>query len=195
MQISKLEWKPIQLKVGSREGLLKVTLKAASYYGTMESPSGLLLHIGTCLNPYCKLNLFRECDVDARGETEYEKSYKKEFILYYDLYYAPINHQAPEMSIPQSGLNRRSKHPDTSRHRGVIQSEALGYLKTDSEIKPPNADAVATDRTRKVCPSIHYTAGQGGLSVRRPRPYTGPGGYVSGNPHPAPVSGRPPPMP
>ena len=38
------------------------------------------------------------------------KSYKKEFIAYYDPYHAPINNQAQDMSIPQSGLNSQSKH-------------------------------------------------------------------------------------
>jgi len=95
----------MQWKVDIREGLVKATLKAASYYGKTESPRGLLSGIGTCLNPDCKLNLFREWDLDASGETEYEKSYKKELIAYYDLYHAPINNQAPDMSIPRSGPN------------------------------------------------------------------------------------------
>jgi len=80
MEISTLEWKRMQWKVDIPEGLLKAKLKAASYYGKTESPRGLLFGIGTCLNPYWKLNLFREWDLDASGETEYEKSYKKEFI-------------------------------------------------------------------------------------------------------------------
>jgi len=110
MQICKLEQKQMQRKVDIREGLVKAKLKAASDYGKMEGPTGLLFGIGTCLNPYWKLNLFRECDLDASGETEYEKSYKKEFIAYYDLYYALINNQAPDISIPRSGQNSRSKH-------------------------------------------------------------------------------------
>jgi len=39
--------------------------------------------------------------------------------------------------------------------------------------------------------SVRYGAGQGGFSRARPRPYTGPGGYFSGNPRPAPVRGPP----
>jgi len=39
--------------------------------------------------------------------------------------------------------------------------------------------------------SVRYGAGRGGFSLARPRPYTGPGGYVSGNPHPVPVRGPP----
>jgi len=105
MHISKLERKRIQWKVDIGEGLVQAKLKAASYYGKTDSLRGLLFGIGTCLNPYCKLNLFREWDLDASGETEYEKSYKKEFIAYMDLYYAPINNQAPDMSIPRSGRN------------------------------------------------------------------------------------------
>jgi len=159
MQISKLERKRMQWKIDIREGLVKAKLKAASCYGKTESPRGLLFRIGTCLNPYCKLNLFREWDLDASGDTEYEKSYKKEFIAYYDLYNAPINNQAPDMSIPRSGLNSRSKHLYSLRHRAVILSEALVYIETDSEIEPPEPDAQATDPTHEACPArIFYEA-------------------------------------
>jgi len=112
-------------KVDIREGLVQAKLKAASYYGKTEGQRGLLFGIGTCLNPYCKLYHFRKWHLDASGETEYEKSYKKEFIAYYDLYYAPINDQALDMSIPWSGLNSRSKHLYSSRHKAVILNEAL----------------------------------------------------------------------
>jgi len=40
-------------------------------------------------------------------------------------------------------------------------------------------------------PSVPYGAARGEFSLVRPRPYTGPGGYVSGNPRPAPVRGPP----
>jgi len=100
----------MQWKVDIHEGPVKAKLKAASYYGKRESPRGLLFGIGTCLNPDCKLNLFRELDLHASRETEYVKSYKKEFIAYYDPYHAPINNQGPDMSIPQSGLKSQSKH-------------------------------------------------------------------------------------
>jgi hypothetical protein len=159
MQISKLERKRMQWKVDIREGLLKAKLKAAAYYGKTESPRGLLFGIATCLNPYCKLNLFREWDLDASGETEYEKSYKKEFIAYYDLYYAPRNNQAPDMAIPRSSLNSRSKHLHASRHRAITLSEALAYLETESEIEPPEPAAEVTDPTREACPAgIFYEA-------------------------------------
>jgi len=151
MQISKLERNRMQWKIDIREGLVKAKLKAASYYGKTECPRGLLFGIGTCLNPCCKLNLFGEWDLHASGETEYEKSYKKEFIAYYDLYYAPINNQAPDMSIPRSSLNSRSKYLYSSGNRAVILSEALAYLKTDSKIEPPTADAKVTDPTREAC--------------------------------------------
>jgi len=59
MQIFKLEQKRMQWKVDIRESLVKAKLQAASYYGKTESSRGLLFGIGTCLNPYCKLNLFR----------------------------------------------------------------------------------------------------------------------------------------
>ena len=77
MQISRLERKQMQWKIDILECLVKTKLKAVSYDGKTESPRGLLFCIGTCLNPYCKLNLFRERDLDARGEAEYEKSYKR----------------------------------------------------------------------------------------------------------------------
>jgi len=156
MQISSLERKLMHWKVDIREGLVKAKLKAASYYGKTESPRGLLFGIGTCLNPYFRLNHFREWHVDASAETVYQKSYKKEFIVYYDLYYAPINNQAPDMSIPWSGMNRQSKHLYFSRHRAVIVSEALVYLETDSEIEPPEADAEVPDLTREACPARNF---------------------------------------
>jgi len=132
---------------------------AASYNGKTESPRGLLFTIGTCLNPYCKLNRFPEWDLDASVETEYEKSYKKGFSAHYDLYYAPINNQAPDMSILRSGLNSQSKHLYSSRHRAVILSEALAYIETDSEIEPTEPASEATDPTREACPAgILYKA-------------------------------------
>jgi len=152
IQISKLEWKQMQGNIDIREGLVKAKFKSASYYGKTESPRGLLFGIGPCLNPYCKLNLFREWDLDVSRETEYEKSYKKQFIAYYNLYYAPIKNQAPDMSIPQSGLNSRSKQLYCSRNRGVILSEALVFIETDSEIEPPEPDTEPTDPTREACP-------------------------------------------
>jgi len=143
----------MQWKVDIREGLVRAKLKAASFYDKSESPRGLLFGIGTCLNPYCKVNLVREWDLNASRETEYEKSYKKEFIAYDDLYYAPINNQARDMSIPRSGLNSRSNHLYSSSHRAVILREALAYIETDSEIEPPKPDVEATDPTGEACPA------------------------------------------
>jgi len=63
------------------------------------------------------------------------------------------------VSIPRSGLNRQSKHLYSLRHTAVILSEALAYIKTDSEIEPPKPDAEATDPTREACPAgIFYEA-------------------------------------
>ena len=135
---------------------MKAELKAASYYDNTKSPRGLLFGIGTCLNPYCKLNLFRELDLAASGETEYEKSYKTEFIASYDLYYAPINNQAPDMSIPCSGLNSRSKDLYFSRQRAVVLSEALAYMETNSEIEPPEPHTVAKHPTCEACPAGNF---------------------------------------
>jgi len=159
MQISKSERKGTQWKVVICEGLVKAELKAASYYGKTASPRGLLFGIVTCLHLYGKLNLFQGCDLDASRETEYKKSYKKQFIAYYDLNYAPINNQAPDMSIPRSGLNSRSKHLYSSRHRAVILSEALAQLESDSEIDPPEPDAEATDHTCEACPAGIFYVG------------------------------------
>jgi len=46
-------------------------------------------------------------------------------------------------------------------------------------------------RFGSVLASVRYGAEQGGFSLARLRPYTGPGGYVSGKPSPAPVLGLP----
>ena len=43
--------------------------------------------------------------------------------------------------------------------------------------------------------SVLYKLGRGEYSLAGPRPYTGPGGYVSRNPSPAPVRGPHPFMP
>jgi len=160
MQIAKLERKRMQWKVDIREGLLKAKLKAAAYYGKTEGPRGVLFGIGACLNPYCKLNLFREWDIDdTSGEAAYEKSYKKEFIGYYDLYYAPMNAQGPDTPIPRSGLNSRSKHLHGSRQRAITISEALAYIESDSEIEPPDSAAEDIDPTHDESPTgIFYEA-------------------------------------
>jgi len=39
--------------------------------------------------------------------------------------------------------------------------------------------------------SARYGTEQGGFSLARPRPYTGPGRYISGNSYPAPIRGLP----
>lgn len=76
------------------------------YDGKTENPQGILFGIGACLNPYCKVNLFREWDFDdATGGIEYEKSYKRSFISYYDLHYAPRHTPYSDTPIPRNGLN------------------------------------------------------------------------------------------
>jgi len=125
------------MEVDIREGLLKAKLKAAAYYGKTKGPRGVLFGIGACLNPYCKLNGFRKWDIDdTSGETAYDKSYKKEFIGYNDLYYAPMNAQGPDTPIPRSGQNSQSKYLHGSRPRAIMICETLGYLESDSEIEP-----------------------------------------------------------
>jgi len=63
------------------------------------------------------------------------------------------------MSIPRRGLNSRSKHLYSSRHRAVILSKALAYHKTDSEIEPAEPDFEVMDLTREACPArILYVA-------------------------------------
>jgi len=160
MQIAKFDRKWMQWKVDIREGLLKVKLKVAAYYGKTEGPRGVSFDIGTCLNPYCKLDLFREWDIDdTSGEDAYEKSYKEEFIGYYDLYYAPMNAQVPDTPIPRSGLNSRSKHLHGSRERAITISEALAYIESDSEIGPPNSATEDIDPTHDKSPTgIFYEA-------------------------------------
>ena len=126
------------------------------YYGKTDSPRGLLFGIGTCLNPYCKLNLFREWDLDASRETEYEKSYKKEFIAYYDLHYAPTNSQAPDTPIPRSSQNSQSKRMHDSRYRAIMVSEALAYMESNSEIETPEPVAEASDSTLEASPAVIF---------------------------------------
>ena len=159
MQISKSERKQMQWKVDIGESLVKAKLKAPSYYGKMKSPRGLLFSIGTFLNPYCKLTLLQEWDLDASGDTEYEMSYKKEFIVYYDLYNPPINNQAADVSIPRSGLNCQSKYLYSARHKAIILSKALPDLETDSEIEPLEPDAALMNPTWEAClAEIFYKA-------------------------------------
>src|SRR5437588_4771471 len=61
-QISILENKRIRWKVDIREVLGKAKEKASKYYSKTENPRGLLLALGACLNPYSKLDLFKEWD-------------------------------------------------------------------------------------------------------------------------------------
>ena len=96
----------MQWKGDIREGLLRAKLKAAVYYGKTENPRGLLFGVGACLNPYSKIDVFCEWDLDdAGGEADYEKSYKKEFVAFYDIHYTLINARGPDTPIPRSGLN------------------------------------------------------------------------------------------
>jgi len=63
------------------------------------------------------------------------------------------------MSIPRSGVNSRSKHLYSSRHRAVILTEELAYIETESEIEAPEPDTEATDPTGEACPAgICYEA-------------------------------------
>jgi len=76
---------------------------------------------------------------------------KSEFIVDYDLHYAPINNPAPDMSIPWSGLNSRFKHLYSSRDRAVILCEVLAHDKTNSVIKPAVPEGQVTDPIREAC--------------------------------------------
>jgi hypothetical protein len=157
-QIAKLERKRMQWKVDIREGLLRAKLKAAVYYGKTENPRGLLFGVGACLNPYSKLDLFREWDLDAGGETDYEKSYKKEFTAFYDLHYAPMNARGPDTPIPRTGLNSRSKLHG-SRSRTILVNEALAYIESESEVEPPEPATGASDSMPDTNPAgIFYEA-------------------------------------
>ena len=51
-----------------REALGKARQKANKYYSKTENPRRLLLALGACLNPYSKLDLFKEWDTrEAEG--------------------------------------------------------------------------------------------------------------------------------
>jgi len=73
--------------------------------------------------------------------------------VYYDRYYAPINERVPDMPIARNGLNLRSKHLYSQRHRAVTLRQALAYLQTDSEMELPGPDAEVTDPTPEACPA------------------------------------------
>lgn len=125
----------------------------AVYYGNTDSPSGRLFGIEICLNSYCKLNLLLVWDIDASGETEYKRLYKKEFITYYDLHNPPTNAQVPETPpIPRSGLNSRSKRMHDSRQRAIMVSEGLEYIESDFKMEPPDPITKARNSTLEATP-------------------------------------------
>jgi len=61
------------------------------------------------------------------------------------------------MSIEWSGLNSRSKHLYSLRHRAVTLSLALAYLECNSAIEPPEGDPAVSDPTREACPAGIFT--------------------------------------
>ena len=67
--------------------------KASHYYSKTENPWRLLLGIGTSLNPYLKLVLYRDWD-ETEGFQDndpgwFTQIYRQQFIDYYEKHYAP----------------------------------------------------------------------------------------------------------
>ena len=94
-QISILENKRMRWKVDIREALGKARQKANKYYSKTENPRGLLLALGACLNPYSKLDLFKEWDTtEVEGTPSpngdlYTNRYRQLFVQYYNENYGP----------------------------------------------------------------------------------------------------------
>ena len=148
-RISILENKRMRWKVDIREALGKAREKASKYYSKTENPRGLLLALGACLNPYSKLDLFKDWDTtEAEGtpspkDSSYEEQYRQLFIQYYNKHYQPrletsaINDLTPSATVTPArptGFNRRTRVPDVRYSRPVERSESLEYIDSPNEI-------------------------------------------------------------
>jgi len=101
---------------------------------------------------------------------------------------------ATTLSSPAGNVSSEHNPDGTLRTKGcVIGHRAfvprMGSRTQNIELRPGPAQSYNTKSA--IHASVRYGAGRGGFSLARPRPYRGPGGYVSGNPHPAPVRGPP----
>lgn len=147
-QISMLEKKRLRWKVDIREALGKAREKASKYYSKTENPRGLLLALGACLNPYSKLDLFKDWDTtEAEGtpspnDISYAERYRQLFIRYYDENYAPplevlraVDDTTPSNPAARSaGFNRRTRVPVVRYSRPAERNECLEYIDSPNEI-------------------------------------------------------------
>ena len=146
-QITNLEKKRMRWKVDIREALEKARAKAAKYYGKTENPRGLLMALGLCLNPYCKLDLFDDWDqvehdgTPPAGAESYSKKYREMFIQYYNENYRPRLETGPEeVSIGgitparSSRFDRRSRPVSARPCRQTEQNESIEYIDSPPEI-------------------------------------------------------------
>jgi hypothetical protein len=83
-QVEKLQNKRMRWKVDIRQALEKAIEKAKVHYGKTENPRGLLLGIAACLNPYCKLELYKGWDDDEGNDIldpgSWTQQYRSQFI-------------------------------------------------------------------------------------------------------------------
>ena len=145
-QISILENKRMRWKVDIREALGKARQKANKYYSKTENPRGLLLALGACLNPYSKLDLFKEWDTtEVEGTPSpngdlYTNRYRQLFVQYYNENYGPpletraIDDPTPSATPARlSGFNRRNRVPGVRYSRPVERNESLEYIDSPNE--------------------------------------------------------------
>ena len=130
-----------------REALRKAKEKASKYYSKTEKPRGLLLALGACLNPYLKLDLFKEWDTtEAEGtpspnDNSYTEQYRQLFIQYYNENYRPsLETRATDDLTPgaiparPSSFNRRSRVSTVRYSRPAERSECLENIDSENEI-------------------------------------------------------------
>ncbi len=145
-QREKLSNKRMRWKMDIRFALDKSLDKAKAYYGKTENPRGLLLSLATCLNPYQKLELYKEWDEEeGNGPNDpgsYTATYRRQFIAHYEKHYAPPEERSTlptrqGLPIPRRmGVRGRSKQPLPS-DGSMPTSEAIQYIDSPVEPEPP----------------------------------------------------------
>ena len=104
--------------------------------------------LGACLNPYSKLNLFKDWDAtEAEGipspnDNSYAEQYRQLFIQYYNEHYRPPLEiraiQADDQTLSPSparpsGFNRRTRVPAVRYSRPAERNECLEYIDSPNE--------------------------------------------------------------
>ena len=106
---------------------------------------GLLMALGVCLNPYCKLDLFDDWDrvehdgPPPHGVESHMKKYRAIYIQYYNNNYRPPmetgTDKDPNASITparSSGFSRRSRLTASRACRPPEHNESIEYLNLPS---------------------------------------------------------------